>query len=542
MTMNSVAILQARTNSSRLPCKVLLPINKTPIAVLAAQRAANTGRDVIVATSNESTDDSLSEILKTYGIPYHRGSLNNTLERVVLALDDYSDETLVFRLTADNIFPDGKLLDEIEKDFKERELEYLCCNGMNSGLPYGMSAELTKLGHLREALQNTTSPYDLEHVTPYIRRKFGDKYFEKYKSLNKGLYRCTVDCLDDYLNVQKVFSGVLNSVEIGSIELINLLINTRYQPSSFLSVDKLVLGAAQLGLNYGITNSSGKPDKGIAEQLLKTAISNGVMYLDTARAYGNSEEILGDVLSTGWQGRAKIITKLSPLNDCPKNSTPEIVNAFVDASFFQSCSNLRVSKLDVLMLHRASQVFDFKGAVWKRLLKYKADESVEFLGVSVQSPEELETVLNIKDVSFIQMPFNILDWRWNDIIPKIIKEKKDRQLVIHVRSALLQGLLLTDTKKHWYKANVEEPENIINWLQNQTSSNHKQVIAEYCLNYVKSLEWVDGVVVGMETVEQLNENIKIFSTTALSHTTQNASTESPPFVSIKTLDPSCWRK
>ena len=540
--MTSVAILQARTNSSRLPCKVLLPINKTPLVVLAAQRAANTGRDVIVATSNEFSDDALSKTLKTHDIPYYRGSLNNTLERIVLALEEYGDDTLVFRLTADNVFPDGKLLDEIEKDFNDRKLDYLCCNGMNSGLPYGMSAELTRLGHLREALVNTISSYDLEHVTPYIRRKFGEVYFEKYKKLNKGFYRCTVDCLDDYLNIQQVFATILDPVAISSLELIDLLADTKYQPLFKSPVNKLVLGTAQLGLNYGIANNAGQPNKELSEQLLKTAISNGIMYLDTARAYGNSEEIIGGALSAGWQDRAKIITKLAPLIECPVDSSIEVVNAFVDASFFQSCSNLMVRKLDVLMLHRASQISDFEGAVWDRLLKYKSEGMIGFLGVSVQTPEELETVLSIDDVSFIQMPFNILDWRWDDMIPKIMKEKNKRQLTIHVRSALLQGLLISDSKEHWQKANVEGYENIISWLQKEASTVNKSAVAEYCLNYVKSFEWVDGVVVGMETIEQLSENIDIFSASDFSQISEKNSLDTRPFVSVNTLDPSCWRK
>lgn len=539
--MTSVAILQARTNSSRLPCKVLLPINNTPLVVLAAQRAANTGRDVIVATSNEYSDDALSKTLKSNDIPCYRGSLNNTLERIVFALSDYDDETLVFRLTADNVFPDGQLLDEIEIDFNNRKLDYLCCNGINSGLPYGMSVELTRLCHLREALIKTESDYDLEHVTPFIRRKFGNAYFEKYKKLNKGLYRCTVDCLDDYLNIRMVFSDVLDPVSISSLTLIDLLANTKYQPLFEKPVNKLVLGTAQLGLTYGIANHTGKPNKQMSEQLLKIAISNGVMYLDTARAYGNSEEVIGGALSAGWQGRVKVITKLSPLLECPIDSSTNVVNAFVEASFFQSCSNLRVKNLDVLMLHRVTQVFDFKGAVWNRLLKFKGDGAIKVLGVSVQSPEELEKVLNIDDVSFIQMPFNILDWRWDSIIPKIITEKSKRQLTIHVRSALLQGLLLSDSKEHWKKANVEQPEKIISWLKDITSTNNTS-IAEGCLNYVRSLEWVDGVVVGMETTKQLNENINIFSISDFSQINKRHSLQTRPLVSVKTLDPSCWKK
>ncbi|WP_424604004.1 cytidylyltransferase domain-containing protein, partial [Acinetobacter baumannii] len=59
--MNSVVVLQARTNSSRLPGKVLLHLAGMPVVVLAAKRAGNTGRQVIVATSDERTDDALSD-------------------------------------------------------------------------------------------------------------------------------------------------------------------------------------------------------------------------------------------------------------------------------------------------------------------------------------------------------------------------------------------------------------------------------------------------------------------------------------------------
>ena len=96
--MNSVVVLQARTTSSRLPGKVLLPINGMPLVVLAAKRAANTGRRVIVATSMQDSDDGLAALLAHYDIPCFRGSLENTLDRVVEALSAFDDQTIVFRL------------------------------------------------------------------------------------------------------------------------------------------------------------------------------------------------------------------------------------------------------------------------------------------------------------------------------------------------------------------------------------------------------------------------------------------------------------
>ncbi|MGV3468695.1 aldo/keto reductase [Limnobacter sp.] len=539
--MKSIAILQARTNSTRLPGKVILPVRGVPLVVLAAQRAANTGREVVVATSIEATDDTLASLLAEAGIRCYRGSLENTLQRIVGALEGYGDDTPVFRLTADNVFPDGSLLDEMEEEFLLRGIKYLCCNGERSGLPYGMSAELTYAKYLREAATTATSQFDKEHVTPYIRRKFGETYFERYKHFGKGHFRCTVDCLDDYLVVQNVFSGTVSPVRTPALELIERLPHAPYQPQQSAAVRKLALGTAQLGLTYGIANKAGQPDQTTANTLIKTAIANGVTILDTARAYGDSEEVIGNTLKSGWGGRAQIITKLSPLVECPPQATPATVNAFVDASIFQSCTALRTQKLDVLMLHRTSHLSDWSGAAWDRLLKHKADNRLKALGVSVQSPLELEQALSIHEIEVIQMPFNVLDSRWDALIPMIRIVKQQRPLVIHARSALLQGLLPSTSTEHWHRANVSNPRTVMEWLSNKSRETGRANVVDFCLSFVKSLDWVDSVVVGVETCDQLNENIRIFSGPDLTtQQVQNILT-SCPALGEDTLNPARWR-
>lgn len=511
-----------------------------PFVVLAARRAGNTGRKVIVATSNEKTDDALAELLAASDISCYRGSLENTLQRLVGALSDYSDDTLVFRLTGDNIFPDGALLDEIEEDFLNRGLKYLCCNGERSGLPYGMSAELTRVCYLREAVEKTQSQYDREHVTPYIRRAYGESYFERYSHLNKGHFRCTVDCLDDYFAIQYVFSGIADPERAPAFELLDRLPQAPYQPMQSKPVTKLVLGTAQLGLNYGISNQTGRPDQATAEKLIKTAVANGSAYIDTARAYGNSEYVIGNSLHSGWEGRAKIITKLSPLTDCPAEATALTVNALVDCSIYHSCAALRTQKLDVLMLHRASQIVDWAGAAWSRLLTHKVNGTLQALGVSIQSPAELKMALMEPEIEFIQMPFNVLDWRWDELIPEIKRVKMRRHLVIHVRSALLQGLLPSSTPEHWRRAKIENPEHIIGWLKDQCDEAGRKSVADFCLSFARSLDWVDGVVVGMETCEQLVENIKIFCGDNLPDQQIHNTVKSRPMLEAHSLNPALW--
>lgn len=539
--MKSIAILQGRTNSSRLPGKVFLPVNETPLIVLAARRAANTGREVVVATSDEATDNALSKLLAHFGIRCYRGSLENVLQRFIGALVGYGEDTLVFRLTADNVFPDGSLLDEMEEEFVRCGLKYLCCNGEKSGLPYGISVELTRARYLREAAETATSQYDQEHVTPYIRRKYGETYFERYRHMKKGHFRCTVDCLEDYLAVQHVFSSIAAPERASAFELIERLPVAPYQPQQSAPTRKLVLGTAQLGFAYGIVNQSGQPDQTTSEILIKTAIVNGVSFLDTARAYGVSEDVIGNSLKSGWEGRAQIITKLSPLSECPADATPITVNAFVDASIFRSCAALRSKKLDVLMLHRSSHLHYWSGAVLARLLEHRAEGRFKALGASVQSPLELELALATPEIEFIQMPFNVLDWRWDDLIPTIREAKRHRPLVIHVRSALLQGLLASTAVEDWRKANVENPESLNQWLATQSTKAGFSKVADFCLCYVKSLDWVDGVVVGMETLAQLTENIRIFSRPALSVQQMQSALVNRPILEEFTLDPAHWR-
>lgn len=539
--MKSVAVLQARTNSSRLPGKVLLPINGLPVVVLAAMRAANTGRQVIIATSVEHSDDGLAALIEAHGLCCFRGSLDNTLDRVVSSLAEFDEQTIVFRLTADNLFPDGALLDEIERDFINRNLDYLSCNGEASGLPYGMSAEVTRLCHLREAARECVSAYDQEHVTPYIVRKFGSNFFQNYKNLKKGHFRCTIDCLDDYLGIQKVFSDVTDSINITSLDLVRVLEKSSYQPVAENPVSRLVFGTAQLGSHYGISNTTGQPDRKASQALIKTAISNGVAYIDTAHAYGNSEAMIGQSLKNGWEGRAKVITKLSPLQDCPVNASQTVLNAFVDASIFESCAVLGIRKIDVLMLHRASHLSDWNGGAWKRLLELQASGVIGELGVSVQNPAELAKSLDIPDVAYIQLPFNILDWRWDEVISDILKAKASRKLTIHVRSALLQGLLPTTSESYWQRAHIENSSLVRDWLLAQTETCHRVNVTDLCLNYVNSLPWVDGIATGMETMDQLIENISYFNLSSLTMDQIEEIKKTRPKLNENSLNPAFWK-
>jgi len=113
---------------------------------------------------------------------------------------------------------------------------------------------------------------------------------------------------------------------------------------------ELVLGTVQLGLDYGIANRTGKPERAAALRLVRRAADAGITQFDTARAYGESEERLGEALD----GRpVRTITKLSPLAELSARAGREEVRAAVDASITASLAALRRERIDCLLLHRA---------------------------------------------------------------------------------------------------------------------------------------------------------------------------------------------
>ena len=539
--MKKVIVLQSRMSSTRLPGKALLPVGGYPMVVLAAKRLANTGLNVIVATSNHSSDDLLVSTLRKESLEFCRGDLNNTLHRFWDALRDYNDEDIVIRTTADNVFPDGEFIDEMLADFLSRQVGYLVTSSDESGLPYGVSAEIMHVSALRELRSTEVSltNHDLEHVTPKVRDRYGVSIYEKYSSLNLGHLRCTIDTFSDYVSIASLFTDT-NAESISWKDLCKTLVLRGDSPEFSIAKKSspLVLGTAQIGLNYGIVNKDDLPSKAAAAALVNSAIRHGVVQFDSARAYGDSESKLAYSLK-GCAVDTKIITKLSPLSDIDSSWSTKAVFAAVDASVYQSCKNLESSCLDTLLLHRAEQLSLYGGEIWRRLLTHRDSGLIKNLGVSVQSPQELKLALSLPDIKHIQMPFNILDWRWRETFDSLLKAQKNG-VVIHTRSAFLQGLLTTNDVTRWPVLNTKQAQNISDAMQSLVAELGRANCMDLCVAYVRAHKWVGGVVVGVDNLEQLSINMSLFRSTPLSASEIEKVNSAMPPTPEKLLDPAQW--
>jgi aryl-alcohol dehydrogenase-like predicted oxidoreductase len=301
---------------------------------------------------------------------------------------------------------------------------------------------------------------------------------------------------------------------------------------------ELVMGSAQLGLNYGAANRTGKPAREAALQLVRRAADAGVASFDTARAYGDAEDRLGEALA----GRPAIrtITKLAPLGELAPDASSNIVRAAVDASLDQSLTALRRTSLDCLLLHRASHITDYDGAVWDRLKEHLASGVIATLGVSVQSPAEAHQALAEISVTHIQMPFNLLDWRWREA-GVIAALQSDHAVTVHARSAFLQGVLIASDCGVWPHVPGVDAPSLIAWLEETARAFGRANVVDLALAYVRGQNWIDGVVIGQETEDQLDDNLWLCTRPPLSPQDCALLESTVPRVPQKLLDPAQWK-
>jgi len=535
-----LVVLQARTGSRRLPGKALLDFHGLPLVVLSAKRAANKGANVVVATSDEATDDALVRSLRRHNITVVRGPLDDVLGRFIIALGEVPDAAPVVRLTGDNVLPDGSLIVDVVADFERRKLDYITTTDRASGLPFGCAVEVTRAGHLRMAARQASTVYEREHVTPFIRARFGVSVFTSYAVRGGGHLRSTIDCLDDYHALHRATPVTIDLEHYPWQVWVERLKKSPCAPRDEHQVSDLVLGTAQLGMPYGIARRDA-PDKAESLDMLRRAIIEGVKYLDTARAYGESEALIGGLHACGWDGRMRVVTKLSPLDDLAPGVAPSEAGARAEASLLHSCLTLRRDRLDCVLLHRMAHFDAWNGAVFKTLESWQAEGRIGTLGVSVQSPNELRMALELGAVGHVQLPCNILDHRWDGMIDAIRGARKDRGLVVHVRSALLQGLLGTVDAELWRRAHVSDSRPLTRWLARKADLLDKDSVVGLCLAWARGLDWADGVVVGCDNMEQLHDTVRLFRQPALTQDEISALAAERPHLAPHSLDPARWQ-
>jgi aryl-alcohol dehydrogenase-like predicted oxidoreductase len=195
---------------------------------------------------------------------------------------------------------------------------------------------------------------------------------------------------------------------------------------------RLALGAAQFGLDYGVSNRLGRPSQPELAEILDAAQAAGVRLIDTAPLYGDSEAALG---AAGAAAAPFLIaTKTPAFGERPD---PDLL----EATLRHSLARLGASRIEALLVHHGWNLLRPGGErLFARMEELKRQGLVRRIGASVYEPEELATLLARFPLEIVQAPANALDQRF--VRSGLLGEARSRGALVCLRSAFLQGLLL----------------------------------------------------------------------------------------------------
>lgn len=290
---------------------------------------------------------------------------------------------------------------------------------------------------------------------------------------------------------------------------------------------ELGVGTVQFGLDYGVSNASGKVAEAEVRDILALAEKNRVLLLDTAAAYGDSETVLGRCLQRGHPFR--VVTKTIPLRSLSAADDPPIA---VREGVSRSLDRLAQDTVYGLLVHHASDLLGPYGdVVWGILEQAKNNGQVTKIGSSVYEGVEIDALLDRYPLEIVQMPLNVFDQRL--LTGGQLQRLKDRGVEVHARSVFLQGLLLMEpaAAPAWF-----EPvrQHLVTWRSALDSRGLSP--ARGALAFVRSLTEVDVVLTGVESAAQLAVNIENFAAAPVDMDFNPFALNDERFV-----NPSCWR-
>ena len=265
---------------------------------------------------------------------------------------------------------------------------------------------------------------------------------------------------------------------------------------------RLVLGTAQLGMDYGIANRTGRPAPAIADAVLDLAWKEGLAYLDTAQAYGESEAVIGSYLARHPDCPIRVISKLDPA----------LAGAGEDKIYTAVCGSAdrREGRLDAMLLHNASMLDNWETGTGRALIRCRDDGIISTIGVSVYTPDEFRRALNIPEIRLVQAPFNAVDRTlYRD---GLIARAAEAGVALHLRSIFLQGLLLLEAETLPPEMAFAE-KSVSGW--HALCRRYGRAPAAAALQFAARTAPEAFLVVGCETPDQLAGNIDCLRVTPL---------------------------
>ncbi|NOU96174.1 hypothetical protein GC093_23530 [Paenibacillus sp. LMG 31456] len=310
-----------------------------------------------------------------------------------------------------------------------------------------------------------------------------------------------------------------------------------YFAKSDVYFSPITLGTVQLGLPYGIANSSGQPDMESSRLILDAAIAGGITSFDTAPSYGSSELVLGHYFSS--KQKPFIISKWSLHDEKPRLTMNELRKQ-LDEVLKERAARLEVSRIPALLLHTPLMLKEYGAETTQLLRESVQDGRIGKVGVSLgvhvdHELDELWETLQDEIYEIVQIPLNVWDQRL--IRTGGLERLRDSGKQVLARSAYLQGLLFMDEEKLPDHLASAAP-----WLRmlHRLAEIESMTIAEFAFSYVRYTTGVTSVLIGAETEGQVRENLRLLNVRPLHEETRELIRQQFANVPEYLITPALW--
>lgn len=298
-----------------------------------------------------------------------------------------------------------------------------------------------------------------------------------------------------------------------------------------IPISRLTLGTVQFGLPYGVANRSGQPSPDVARAIVRMAFEGGITTLDTAAAYGTSEEILGRLLADlDLRDQVCVVTKV-PALDQESSRTPESAQRFIRQSVEQSCRRLGLDALPFVLFHQESNAVHLP--ILRELM---CEGKIAALGVSCDHDGDATAKLvATESLDAVQIPVNLLDRR--HLQSELRGAAAARKVAVFSRSAYLQGLLTMDDRAlpPWLAA-IRPARKQLAELAEQAGLSLPDMVFRWLLG----VDGLTSIVVGVETVEQMADNLELWRQGSLPADLQAELDQLTWDIPFEAISPRCW--
>lgn len=294
---------------------------------------------------------------------------------------------------------------------------------------------------------------------------------------------------------------------------------------------ELCLGTVQFGMKYGVNNVINRqPTWEESFEMLDYALGNGIRMIDTARAYGEAELVLGEYLrSRSNLSDVSIISKLRPNVIEPDVDVYSVIRRELEDSLHR----IGLDSLHGYLLHTPEYIYNSE--IITSLHKLKEEKLVGKIGVSIYNLKEGDAAIDTGMVDYIQLPYSILDQR--GIKEGFIKKAKGAGISVFTRSAFLQGLYMM--KEETVPDHLKSAVNYLKTIEDITNKYRVDLVSAI-IEFVCSEMDIDYLVFGVETIDQLQDDIHKFNNQSVPMECINELKENFDKIEESIIFPSLW--